>query len=220
MKDLNNFDLERFKSKNPAVSESALRALPFSLGVETFDFPTEDPKTLIRCIVSTHQFRPRQTFHKITASVVAPNMMRAISPREIYIIKDYLLEKDESISWRYNPSSDRLREATFKSVMNTDYGMNNFVIHLQQYDDEVPDFEKAYSKKTQKNKSFTYSRGSIDNWKFIHVYTKNPFPWTELQAIAFREFGDTFVQVIMNEETRKYPDHYIIWYNPDYQQLV
>ena len=82
------------------------------------------------------------------------------------------------------------------------------------------DFKVAYEKKLQKNKGFMYSRGTVGDWKFIHIQPQNPFPWMDLQAIAYREFKDCLSQVFINEENRVHPDHFVIWYNHNFQSMV
>lgn len=223
MKDLTSPELARFKPKFPTISKNHLQMISPESKAYTFDFPADDEETILRCIVSTHKFSSDNGFNKITISAMNPSMLRAVTPNELYKVKDYIMESTEHMVWKFNPSYEKSRAKLYRAVTNSDFDMNNFVLHLQQADDDIPcsdDFRIAYEKKLQKNKGFTYGRGTIGDWKFIHILTKNPFPWLDLQAIAYREFKDCLTQVFINEETRVHPDHFVIWYNPNFQSMV
>lgn len=223
MKDLTSPELARFKPKFPTFYENSLKKISPKSKAYTFDFPADDEGTVIRCIVSNHTFPNGDEFNKITVSAMNPSILRSVTPKELYRIKDYIMENTEHMVWKFEPSFEKARSKMYRSAMSSDIDMNNFVLHLQQISNDMPsrdDFKVAYEKKLQKNKGFLYSRGTIGDWKFIHILTKNPFPWMDLQAIAYREFKDCLTQVFINEETRVHPDHFVIWYNPKIQSMV
>lgn len=215
MKDFKSPELKRFMVDNPAEFGSL-----FNSKVYTFDIPIDtESDEHIHTIVSIHPMQASEII-KISLSVGSHQNVRALLEGEVYSVKDILLNPYETLVWQISYARENFRASAYRKFMNVDFDMCNFVLHMNQYNEEMPPFEKAYAKKLQKNKGFTYSRGTIGNWKFIHVYTKNPFPWMDLQAIAIREFGkNSITRVFFNEETQKHPCHFVIWDNPNLTKL-
>ena len=212
MKDLSSPELKRFESDNPAM-QAGFNVISPNSSVHTFDFPIEDGDTVLHTIVSVHKYSSKGKFCKVSMSVMSPSVLRAVSPSEVYMAKDKFLNHGEDLAWYYDPSREKRRARIFRATMNTSFDMNNFVMHFSQYDGGSQPFTEVYTRylqKVQKNRGFMYCRGNFEGCKFILVKTDNPFPWMELQTISRKEFGMTPSIVIFNEETKKYPEHYVI----------
>ena len=214
MKDLTNAELRRYILNTPLVGQNAMRALFPGSNVYTLNFPIEGSilKTIIYILPAMNG--KKKIKFAITASNEKDEMIRAVTPMEVYSVQKYIQNKDECLAWEYNPALDKQR-AKAVSMYTGGLDMNNFVLHLYEYDMELPPFKEAYEKKMQKNKGVLFSRGTIGEWKFAHIQTNHPFPWMVLQAVAKREFGLKPVHVFFNGETKEHPKDFIIWCKPD-----
>lgn len=217
MKNLNSKELKRYRVPPPPGTTAKVNTILKGTKVYSFEFPlfeVPDGNPVLKTIVLTNEMRGSCSA-RITASVYTKgSMMRPITPSEVYLIKDALQNPGECLVWQYNPIREKLRASNFRAITGKDFDMNNFVLHMYQFDGRLPPLHYAYARKTQKNKGYVYCRGQIDGWKFVHVQTKDLFPWVILQKIADREFGNSLVQVFFNQETKEHPNEYVIWCKP------
>ncbi|MGN1297485.1 MAG: hypothetical protein ACI4VH_03525 [Clostridia bacterium] len=215
MKDLKASELKRYKVRAPLETQIGFNTFFPGSKVSSFEFPIE--KAILKTIVS--EIGKKST--RISISCYNGEMMRAVLPSEVYLIRDYLQNADESLVWQYNPVEEKLRSSGFKAFTQKNFDMNSFVLHMHEFTGNLPPIKEAYSKKMQKNRGMFYSRGTIGEWKFIHIYVKNPFPWEILQKVAYKEFGTNLVQVFFNQETKKeHPKEFVIWYHPNAVPLL
>lgn len=223
MKDPKSKELERFQVPvlgNYNVATVTKHLFPNS-NVLSFDFPscdTEDTPTLLTFVTYTKEADENLLIRLTTVSHDS-GVMRALSPSEIYTIQDRLMYPNETLVWMYHEKSQAVRSQFFKKATNSNFDMTNFVLHMSEYKAELPPLKEIYSKKVQKNRGYTYTRGTIRNWRYILVQTKNPFPWTEFQLITKREFGRSNFLVFFNEETKKHPNQYVVVENPFFFQV-
>lgn len=211
MKDLTSAELRRYILNTPLVGQNAMNALFPGSKVYTLNLPTES--SILKTVIYILPVKGGKKIAKvaITATNDPDKMIRAVTSTEVYSVKDYIQNNDECLAWRFNPANETHR-ANVVGMYTGGLDMNNFVLHLYEYDMELPPFKEAYEKKMQKNKGMLFCRGTIGEWKFVRIQTKNPFPWMVLQAISKREFGNKPVHVFFNVETKEHPQDFIIWY--------
>ena len=216
MKDLKQ--LEKYRVEAPRETVRGFNAI-FLGEMETysFEFPSTEfmssdlnEQQVIKTIISVNRKTGKV---QIAASVYnSKQIMRSVTPNEMYTLKDYLLDPNENLVWYYDPRIDDIREVGFKVYTGQKFDMTNFVQHMLIFKKDYKTLlQEAYSKKVQKNKGYTYARGNVGENRYIHVQVKECFPWETLKIIAKREFGNRLVSVFFNEETKKHPNEYIIW---------
>ena len=226
MKDLNGAELKQFRVNAPAETQVGLNMVFGKTQVSSFEFPTEDSK-ILKIIVSFLN-RMEETTVRISSSVynkeaLTENVidgMRKINMKDIALFKKHIQNEDETLVWQFIPQAEYLRGQGFRFFKGTDFDMTSFVIHFNEYTNELPDFEVAFDKKVQKNKGYMYSRGSVGEWKFVHALIEDEAPWEKLKAISKREFGDNMTQVFFNNKTMGRPNEYVIWYKPGEKYLI
>lgn len=226
MKDLNGAELKEFRVNAPAETQVGLNMVFGKTQVYSFEFPTKDSK-ILKTIVSFIN-RMGETTVRISSSVynqegITDNVidgMRRINMQDISLFKEYLQNEDETLVWQFIPQAEFLRAEGFRFFKGTDFDMTSFVIHFNEYTNELPDLQVALDKKVQKNKGYMYSRGSVGEWKFVHAHIEDESPWEKLKAISKREFGENMTQVFFNKQTMEHPNEYVIWYKPGEKYLL
>lgn len=220
MKDLRSSELRRYRVPVPKETEIGLTTFFKGSKAYCFEIPTTKEEYLKVIISEINNNGKTNTRMSITVIDNYGRTMRATMLEEVYKAREILQEPKESIVWQYNPMIETLRSVGFKKITGNNFDMNNFVLQMHQYDGELPPFEEAYNKKMQKNKGLFYSRGTIGEWKFIHILIKDVFPWAVIQKIADKEFKNNLVQIFFNAKTKEHPNEFIIWYNPKAKHLV
>lgn len=209
MKDLKSSELRRYKVQAPQETQVGFNNFFPGSKVSSFEFPHED--LILKTIVSEVRNSKR-----ISITCYNRDVMRAVHPSEVYLTRDFLQNPEESLVWQYNPILHKLRSSGFRTLTQKNFDMNSFVLHVHEFTGQLPPFKEAYSKKMQKNRGMFYSRGTIEEWKFVHIQVKNPFPWEVLEKVSEKEFGNNLVQIFFNEETKKEnQEEFIIWYHPN-----
>lgn len=220
MKDLEkDVELERYRT--PAPQESVLGLNIFFPGSKVYCFEFPEGDAFLRTMVSMCKWKG-SIVTSISASFHSNNgcAMRALRPNDVYLFKDYLQNPDECLVWQYNPIREQMRAAMYRRHTRQNFDMNNFVLYTHEFNGDLPPLKEAYEKEVEKGKGKLYAKGTIGQWKFVHVYTKEPFPWAKLQMIADKEFGNNLVQVFFNQETREHPNEFVIWYHPNAEYLL
>lgn len=216
MKDLKSSELRRYKVQAPQETQVGFNNFFPGSKVSSFEFPNED--LILKTIVS-EVGKSKST--RISISCYNRDTMRAVLPSEVYLTRDFLQNSDESLVWQHNPMIYNLRSLGFKKSKQKNFDMNSFVLHVHEFTGELPPFKEAYSKKMQKNRGMFYSRGTIGEWKFVHIHVKDPFPWEVLQKVAEKEFGGNLVQIFFNQETKEEnQEEFVIWYHPDALPMI
>lgn len=207
MKDLRKDPiLQRYRQEPLPEVKSLFQKLSDTCKLHEFAFPLKEE--VIKTLISED---PRM-YTQISVSIQSSDKIRPISVPEIYLLKNFLLNPEESLVWTYRAEQDQKRSSGFRNVTGNNFDMTDLVIQLMEFTEEMPPLEEAYKKKVRKNKGFFYSRGTIGSWKFIHISLPGTEPWILLKEIADREFKKSkSVFLLFNEETKKHPYEYILW---------
>ena len=219
MKNLESEELERYRIQAPQTMVEGFNALLPESKVYSFQFPVGDAN-LTTNVSICNDWRGKVST-RISASIRDRHLRtRAVKPNELYIYQAFLQNPDECLVWQYNPMLQRMRASLFKSYMGLQapIKMNNLILHTHEYNGQLPPLKEAYEKQLDGGK--LYVKGTIGEWQFIHVYTKEFLPWVTLEKIAEKEFGEKLVQVFFNRETSEHPDEFVIWYHPNAQNLL
>lgn len=218
MKNLTSPELVRFQVDTSEEMKAAFREMDLDVPLYSYRFSlVEENKEYITNVIVSPACTVRgvtTTTHASFSSVLSDNL-KTVSAKQVYFATDFLMEKNETLAWYYDPESEHQRAAMFRLRRSVNYDMNEYVLHMEEYTGQIPPFEKVYQKRVHSNNGFKYSRGTIDNWTFILVRTKRRLPWLELKAISNMEFKGAKIMVLFNQTTKSHPDKYIIWRMPD-----
>lgn len=219
MKNLESEELGRYRVQSPQAMVEGFNALLPESKVYSFQFPAGDA-TLTTNVSISNDWRGKVST-RISASVRDRSArIRAVKLSELYIYQAFLQNPDECLVWQYNPMLQKMRAEIFKSYMGLQapIKMNNFILHTHEYNGHLPPLKEAYEKQLEAGKF--YVKGTVGEWQFIRVYTKELLPWVKLGKIAEKEFGGKLVQVFFNKETSEHPNEFVIWYHPNAQNLL
>lgn len=217
MKDLECLELRRYRVPAPIETEVGFKAFFPNSKVYSFEFPIE--QATLKTIITTCKYMGIEST-RISASIFSEMMSCIAMPKNVYLIQEQLQNSDECIVWQYNPRLEMLRAQMYRVNTGRNFDINGTVLQLNQYDGEIPALKDAYESRMQKNRGFYYGKGRIGRWKFVHLKADSDFPWKTLQEISQREFGDNLTQMFFNEETKKHPGEFVLWYHPDARQTI
>jgi len=211
MKNLESWNLKQYRVDPPIETEMGYKLFFSDAKVYSFEFPLE--QAILKTIITTCNWMST----RLSASIInrSMNVSFIVTPEKIYFIQEKLQRPGECLVWQYHPEFEAMRSKTFKEFTQGEYDMNGTVLQLVQYNGLLPPFRRAYETSMKENGDVCYGKGSAGKWEFVHVKTNPDFPWKVLQDVAKREFGNNLVQVFFNEETKKHPDEFVLWYSPE-----
>lgn len=217
MKDLNSEELLRYRVNSQEVNTASSNGLLANLNISTylFAFPiseseNENQRKLLAQLCTYYKSNEKKASLAIGAD--ANGGIRTVTSSEVYKVQERLQREGECFVWEYNQLIEKLRSSSFKRLTGYKFDMSSTLQHFSEFNGKLPPLQEAYNKKVQRNEGYFYSRGTIGERKFIHLQTKEPFPWETLKFISSKEFGtEAYIEVFFNYETKKHPADYIIW---------
>lgn len=220
MKNLDSANLRRYKVENPLETEAGFKTFFPGSKVYAYEFPKDDGRT-IKSLVSTHSvFGIKSTRISMSIENVEEQTIDTVGIEELYLVQGHLQRQDECFVWQYQQKLQQMREMAYKAAKGVDFDLRHGPVQVLEYVSGIPLLEQAYQAKMQKNGKYTYGKGAIGQWNFVHVKADDEFPWEVLQAVAERVFKNNLVQVFFNEETRKHPGEFVLWYHPSVRPII
>lgn len=221
MKNLDSARLKPYRIEDPP--DMAIGFKTFFPGSKTyaFEFPMQENDVVLRTLISTYSFMGLEST-RISTSIrdVVRDTITTAGIKEIYQMQEYIQKSDECMVWQYEPALEKLRASGVKTMMGVDFNLRHCATQFLQYSGKLPPLKVAYETEMKKDGEFVCARGSVGDWKFVHVKVDPGFPWDTLQKIAQKVFRNNLVLVFFNEETKKHSEELVLWYNPSMRPFI
>ncbi len=213
MKNLESARLKPYRVEPPAATAKGFGAFFPASKVYAFEFPKDDIKRL-KSIVSVVHLMGME-FTKISMSVMIPSkqVFRTVGESDVYKMQEYLQRPGESFVWQYGQQLHQMLAKDIKAVKGVEFDWSKNPLQVSQNIGETPPFKQAYEAEVNK-------KGTVGKWQFIHLKIDAEFPWETLQNVSDKVFRNNLVQVFFNEETKKHPGEFVVWYNPSAMPLI
>lgn len=212
MKNLESARLKPYRVEPPAATAKGFGAFFPASKVYAFEFPEKD--TILKSIVSVIHFMGMEST-RISMSVMIPykQVLWTVRESDIYKLQEYLQRPGESFVWQYSHQLHQMRVESMKAAKGVEFDWLGSPLQVVQSVGETPPFKQAYEAEINQ-------KGTVGKWQFIHLKIDAEFPWETLQNVSDKVFRNNLVQVFFNEETKKHPGEFVVWYNPSAMPLI
>lgn len=214
MKNLDSWNLKQYRVSSPTGTELGFKLFFPEAKVYSFEFTLD--QAVLKVIINTGGWLAT----RLSATIVNQSNMLIVTPEIVYFLQEKLQRPGECLVWQYNSETEKLRSKTFKEFTKMAHDMNGTVLQLLQYEGQLPPFRLAYETAMRENGGVCYGKGAAGKWEFVHVKTNPDFPWKVLKDVAQKEFGNKLVQMFFNEETKKYPNEFVLWHSSEATLLL
>lgn len=221
MKNLDSARLKPYRIETPTDMATGFKM--FFLGSKTyaFEFPMQEKDVVLRTLISTFSIMGLEST-RISTSIldVKRETITTAGIKEVYQMKEYVQKSDECMVWQYEPSLEKARATGLKAMNGVEFNLRHCAVQFLQYSGNMPPLRVAYETEMKKEGEYVYGKGSIGNWKFVHIKVNPEFPWETLQNVANKVFRNNLVLVFFNEEAKKHVDELVLWYNSSLMPIL